>query len=832
VRRALLLAAALLGLAAAPASAETVRAFAVGPKFSLDWVESRETFRGKLLALVDARERTAERPSIQRGADDVASHLRGGGRDLVVFPEDLGLMAAFTGERGRGARGSGGLVEAIVTLIGSYAPVNAYYAAKYPALAQRPVPTRLLGISLTDTFGRVAVETSAELADRLDAYVVQGVNMARDWRIVCNDKASFQPLPGGVGCDEQDPARVMQLRAPDEPERTYAYEATTSEPVNMALVFDPEGKLIAKQVKTYLTPIELPGAGLDLVPGQVTGGLTSVDTPLGRLGIVISKDAWMPDVLAKLDHRRVDVLLQPEFFVGNTIKTSGIWAADTIATSGHSDLMRMPSFESLVLPALTGNVFDFSADNQSAIAVKPRAAGGPSGRLVGQDLQPGYTDVAPWLVPDPVDHPLAERRRILGEAGEKALPNGPACPRADEPGPCAGGQVEAVLWEDIEVRRTPAYRRTRTQRRGRRPFSPNRAIAPSRLPQRGVTLAARGRRVWAAFEQGDGRLVVACSHNRGRRWRRVRLGAGAWPSISLGPGGEVWIAFQRDRDGVPRTYVGRSSGHGRSFRTWPVGGPDEIPQWRPSIAATGRGRAYVAWVDERERQPEDGLRRADVFGAPVTIRGPGEAARLDRTAATNDLAAKLDNDWAPHVAARGDRVVVTWLDFRDYDWDVLSRESTDGGDTFGAARIINGTDDALEALNDVPRAAIDERGRTHHAWMDFRKTSDPAPPNPLYDIRVDDRVVDGHDGTQVRSFAPSLAWPFLAWQDHPRGVGEIRLRRAGGRRILRVQDAGARGNAWRPAVAVSGRRVVVAWEDERDGPPQIYASFTRAAKIR
>src|SRR3712207_8928472 len=46
---------------------------------------------------------------------------------------------------------------------------------------------------------------------------------------------------------------------PFEPERDYVYEALSPKPSNMALVFDPDGRIVSKQVKTYITPAELPG---------------------------------------------------------------------------------------------------------------------------------------------------------------------------------------------------------------------------------------------------------------------------------------------------------------------------------------------------------------------------------------------------------------------------------------------------------------------------------------------------------------------------------------------------------------------------------------------
>ena len=302
MRRAAVAAAlAVLVLAPSAAPAQRVRVFAVGPRFSLAWVDSVQHFHDKLFALMDARRRGPGVPTVARGAGDVASHLRGDGRNLVALPEDLGLMAAFTGSKGAPARQATSLVGAVIGLLGTYAPQMDYYTAKFPSLANRPPPpTRALALALTDTFGRAAIETYAELAAGDHVWLEAGVNMARDWQVVCTSKASFTPLPGGVGCDEENPAKVAQLRSPDEPARQYAYEATSDKASNMALVFEPTGRLVSKQVKEYLTPTELPGQ-LDLAPGDVMHGVSAVDTGVGRLGFVTSKDAWMPDVTERLD---------------------------------------------------------------------------------------------------------------------------------------------------------------------------------------------------------------------------------------------------------------------------------------------------------------------------------------------------------------------------------------------------------------------------------------------------------------------------------------------------------------------------------------------------
>jgi hypothetical protein len=258
----------------------------------------------------------------------------------------------------------------------------------------------------------------------------------------------------------------------------------------------------------------------------------------------------------------------------------------------------------------------------------------------------------------------------------------------------------------------------------------------------------------------------------------------------------------------------------------------------------------VAWVDERDRfAGETDLPQANVYFARIRPTGPERGRRLDTAPAASELAATLDNDWAPTVAADGSRVVVAWLDFRTYDWDVVARESRDGGATFGDLQPVNDTPEAREAIEDSPRAAIGPDGPLV-AFVDYRKRTDTDPdlsPHPLYDIfvaapRGANRQVDSHGGAQVTSFAPSLALlpgrdALVAWQDMARGPGDILIARVkpgrGGGRAQRVDDTGMRGwNQWRPALTLAGGRVVAAWEDERDGPPQIYTARARPARIR
>src|SRR5258705_4468429 len=110
--------------------------------------------------------------------------------------------------------------------------------------------------------------------------------------------------------------------------------------------------------------------------------------------------------------------------------------------------------EALLLPELTGNVYDFSADNQQQIAVKPRPRRLAGGYLVGQDRAPGWKAIGPWVVKDPASggEPMAAWRERLGRAGEAMLPaSSVACPSADVAGPCKSGEGAGVVWADVHV---------------------------------------------------------------------------------------------------------------------------------------------------------------------------------------------------------------------------------------------------------------------------------------------------------------------------------------------------------------------------------------------
>jgi hypothetical protein len=376
-----------------------------------------------------------------------------------------------------------------------------------------------------------------------------------------------------------------------------------------------------------------------------------------------------------------------------------------------------------------------------------------------------------------------------------------------------------------------------------------------------------GRRVAAAWEErrgGHDRVYLATSRDGGRHWSRaVRLaGAGAgdqqWPAVAIAPGGRVTVAWSDSVSGPPRVLFARSDGAGRRFSApQPIDSSPaaDVAQWKPALAQ-GRGDSvHAAWIDERERSADDDLPQAHVFYARIAAGSPSPGRRLDEGQPAT-LAAKLDHAWAPRLASRGRRVLLTWVGFQNYDWGLFSRSSADEGGSFGAQVRVTGNkeDDPATAANEQQEELADSpdatlAGRTPLiAWTDWRKRdTGGTEPHQEYDTFIAspggaNRQVDPYGASQVSTFAPSLCATtrgdaLVAFQDASRGRSEVRVvtMRAGARRgpARLVSDAGPRGgNAWRPRIACSGDRVVAIWEDERDGPARLYFASGSARRLR
>lgn len=114
---------------------------------------------------------------------------------------------------------------------------------------------------------------------------------------------------------------------------------------------------------------------------------------------------------------------------------------------------------------------------------------------------------------------------------------------------------------------------------------------------------------------------------------------------------------------------------------------DGTGKWHPVVVATGkRGNPLLVWVDGRDDAP-----RSEIFAHLFAAKGRGRRGPDGRTVLSfikprpvvrekdvDVLAAQLANERAPALAYGDRRVVLGWLNFRQYNWDVYSSFSRTG----------------------------------------------------------------------------------------------------------------------------------------------------------
>ena len=794
---------AALLLAATPALARPVRVFVVNPHLRLP--ATYADYRDQMFALVDASHpRRAE--LVQDGLPDIAAQLRP--RDpaapadaLIVFPEDVGLAAGLIGSRGEVARqvtaSTGGSTVAFLALTVAYQPWVEYYGARYPGTPG------LAGLFLgaTDTWYRAFYETFRDIAVTYGVHVAASVNAAPARRVEAADDADL----------------VARLRDPDEPQRTYAYEAVEGRPVNTLFVFAPDGRVLVGDGngatvrspddtggvlrgsfdKAYLTELEQDPLGLSF--GAVRG-LDALDTPVGRLAAVTSKDAWMVDVNDRYDAKRPQLVIQPEAF-DQWAFTDAFWAPDGFKAGGFAQVQRNPSFLFNVTSCLVGNLFDVTFDGQGAVIGKrhkPVSSEQAAGLAwIGQSPDAGFVAVAPWVVDDPGGPDQAARRATLVASGRPLLPDsGVPCDPPLGPGSCEDGYRESIQRVDLDLPQPGALPPAREPgRREPTAFGTAAFVDAAAGEQRHPRVAVSGEDVyvvWQDTRDGGDTIYLAASRDGGAHFTSHRVSdhppgtVVEWrPAVAYSPrAGLVHVAWQElcgGDDDCGRIVLARfdADGNKLGLDVRVDRGADDAGKWNVALAVDRVGNPLLAWVDERDRSPR-GLPLEHIYLARSRDRGVsfGGNARVDRGAPT-PFAAELDNKWAPTIAMRPPFIHVAWADFRNYQWDIYATRSRDGRFFDRSVRVDDGVS---ERIHDHPALAADARGTVHVAWADRQRQE------PDTDIRYTRSTVGG------RRFAAS-------------------------QRI----DAGApSANQWHPAMAVDGDDVVIAWQDNRLGDNDIF----------
>ncbi len=374
----------------------------------------------------------------------VLPHLAHGRPNVVVFNEDVGLVATATGTRGRRARGdarTGSAITLLADLKQSYARADAFYRKRFPKLDVKPGAPLVLA---TDTAARGWMQAFADLARKYHVYMVGS-----------NDQPPFTI--------SRDPAAIRALADPDLPRPPAVYVATSPNIYNEAFMWGPRNvrggpsmlrNVVQRNLKVPLTDIE---NFLGITPGPARGAAAirnlrpyRLPGTRARLGIATSLPAFAYGPPTKtpcrdvsvsymrcLDHLGANVVVQDE-------ANPGPWASGPGSVWQPLDWMRSTwravsdptvHFAYAVDPMLVGNLGELVFDGQSAIT--ERGLHGRRCRYVGNTFMPGdpadlapyagakpeFLALAPWIAPDASRDRLRNLGTQLGGGSGKRIEN-------------------------------------------------------------------------------------------------------------------------------------------------------------------------------------------------------------------------------------------------------------------------------------------------------------------------------------------------------------------------------------------------------------------------
>jgi predicted amidohydrolase len=743
-----------------------VRLVAVGLRFDPARVVDQPTFAASIAATFDAA----------AGPSALGSAL-GPGRlgaevpTLVAFPEHTGLLAMLAGEGGEAARrtlaSGGSTVEALTALAVSYGAQLGHLAGVFP---EADAPGQLLHLALTDTVVEVLSATFGSLARDRGVWVSVGAALP-DWEDVTGQPA-------------------ITLRGPDAAGE-HAYAATSAAVRNRNLLFGPDGTLVTIQDKAYLVPMERDRAGGLGLAAAAVDGIEVVDLPLGRLGSVISKDAWMVDVNDRLDQLGAQVVVQPEAFdrwaeVDRARGQDGeevadLWPPDKFQRGGWWMVQRHPSLVANVTPVLLGALGELRFDGQPLVAV-PAPGGEPGLGLLGQPPDDGWAAVGPWWR-------APETPTELADAARRGAP-APAMGAAD---------TDVLAWADVAVPTPP-------------PPSPSPPRPPRLAPS--VEVATVGTTLVPDLAVVEGAPVLAAV--AGDRAGRQEVVALRWD-------GQSWSA----PDPVAPAPTGTE--------------PPFDRQWRPRLVAGGAGLVCLHLGFPAESW--------DLFASVGTGAGWSPPTRVDDAHRDAGVLRERGHD-APAVVANDGVLVAVWSDLR-WPWvfpQVRVARSEDGGRSWSASQRVDGRSLAGQPDPLAPRHRDETRGQTAPAIavtaeglvVAWQERSHAGAATTWVATGADDaswsppRRLDVGDGGARARWRPALAATArTCWL-----VEEVAAPEGGSRLEVRVSgDAGRRWTApvpldpdrpagvtqRRAAVVATGPDAVVVFEDDRAGRSCVHA---------
>jgi hypothetical protein len=288
----------------------------------------------------------------------------------------------------------------------------------------------------------------------------------------------------------------------------------------------------------------------------------------------------------------------------------------------------------------------------------------------------------------------------------------------------------------------------------------------------------------------------------------AEAGSSEAPSLTW-TGGDYAIAWEDNRDGNSEIYLAKLDSSGSK-----IGSDIRVTNDAGSSYSSSlkwRGSEYgVLWIDGRDANAEVYFARLDSSGSKI-----GSDVRL-----TFDSAASDD----PAIAYSGTEYGFAWEDYRDGNAEVYFApiwccEDLDGD---GYSDCAGDMDDGDPDINPSAVEACDGKDNDGDGNTDEECDSLCDDPEKL---GSDVRISSGISSSSV----PSLVWASeeygVAWHDYRNVNREIyfaRIDSAGNKIGSDLRVTNALSNSMRPSLVWIGSEYGTAWDDQRDGPYQIY----------
>ncbi len=275
-------------------------------------------------------------------------------------------------------------------------------------------------------------------------------------------------------------------------------------------------------------------------------------------------------------------------------------------------------------------------------------------------------------------------------------------------------------------------------------------------------------------------------------------------------GNVVHVVWYDDRNGYWQIYYKRSTDSGVNWGTETQLTNIAAHSRYPSLAVSG-SVVHVVWRDDRDGNDEIYYKSSADGGVSW-----GADTRL-----TNNPS----GSYYPCVSVSGQDVHVVWQDYRDGNYEIYYKHSTNAGVNWGTDTRLTSN----SAYSEYPSVSV-SGSSVHVVWQDSRDGNYEIYHKRSTDAGVswgaDTRLTNNPADSRYASVSVSGSVVHVVWQDLRDGIKEeIYYKRSMDGGTTWGVDTRLTNNSYFsefPSVSVSGSVVHVVWEDDRDGNTELY----------